>query len=467
MITDKQTPYRMINDEQLHQLRAREDKIFFERTKKSKEAFDNAQEMLLNGTPTPWMGDWGTQHPIFVSTASGNKLTDIDGNVYTDYCLGDTGAMFGHSPEATAEIVAKQVRQGITFMMPTLDSLEIGKELGKRFGLPLWQVGMTATEANRYVIRYCRALTGRPKVLSVNESYHGSLDETLPHIGPDGKLELRSEYDMNPAIPKDLLSRVVEFNDVEALERELSYKDCACVIIEPVMTNCGMVLPEPGYHEKLRELCTKYGTYLIIDETHTFSNGYGGYTKEYGLQPDFLTLGKSIAGGIPVSVYGFTKEIGDKINETFGRKGVSDPMGISGTLSGNAFAIAAMRETLTKVATPEAFEKMFASQNRFSDGLEAVLAKHDIPWSLTRSGARCELQFMPTLPKSGSEAKDHFDWQLMYYTHVYLANRGILITPFHNMMLFPPVATDEDIDALIKGWDDCLGELAELGRKNK
>jgi glutamate-1-semialdehyde 2,1-aminomutase len=233
------------------------------------------------------------------------------------------------------------------------------------------------------------------------------------------------------------------------------------------MTNCGMVLPEPDYHEKLRELCTKYGTYLVIDETHTFSNGYGGYTKEYGLNPDFITLGKSIAGGIPVSVYGFTKKIGEKINETFGEKGVSDPMGISGTLSGNAFAIAAMRETLTKVATPEAFEKMFASQNRFSDGLEAVLAKHNIPWSLTRSGARCELQFMPTLPKNGSDAKNHFDWQLMYYTHIYLANRGILITPFHNMMLFPPVATDEDIDALIKGWDDCLGELAELGRNNR
>lgn len=467
MITDKQTPYRMVNDEQLSKLRAREDAIFFERTKKSKEAFENAQEMLLNGTPTPWMGDWGTQHPIFVDTASGNRLVDIDGNEYIDFCLGDTGAMFGHSPEATAEIVSKQVRKGITFMMPTLDSLEIGKELGKRFGLPLWQVGMTATEANRYVIRICRALTGRAKVLSMNESYHGSLDETLPHIGPDGKLQLRSEYDMNPGVPKDLLSRVIEFNDLEALERELAHEDCACVLAEPVMTNCGMVLPIDGYHEKLRELCTKYGTYLVIDETHTFSNGYGGYTKEYGLKPDFITLGKSIAGGIPVSVYGFTKEIGDAINATFGHKGVSDPMGISGTLSGNAFAIAAMRETLQKVATPEAFERMFAGQNRLSDGIEEVLKKHDIPWSLTRSGARCELQFMPTLPKNGTDAKDHFDWQLMYYTHVYLSNRGLLITPFHNMMLIPPVATDEDIDRLIKGWDDCLGELAEIGRTNK
>lgn len=464
MITDKKTPYRVIGDEQLQVLKKRENDKFLARTKKSKEAFAQAQEMLLNGTPTPWMGDWGTDHPIFLSKAVGNRLTDIDGNEYIDFCLGDTGAMFGHSPEATAEIVSKQVRQGITTMMPTLDALEIGKELGARFGLPLWQVGMTATEANRYVIRICRALTGRGKVLCMNECYHGSLDETLPHIGPDGNLELRSDYDMNPAIPKDLLTRVVEFNDVEALERELAHKDCACVLAEPVMTNCGMVLPDEGYLEKLRELCTKYGTYLVIDETHTFSNGWGGYTKAHGLKPDFITLGKSIAGGIPVSVYGFTKEIGEAINATFGHKGVSDPMGISGTLSGNAFAIAAMNHTLKNVATPEAFERMIAGQERLSDGLDAVLAKNNIPWSLTRSGSRCELQFMPTLPKNGTEAKDHFDWELMYYTHSFLSNRGILITPFHNMMLIPPVATDEDIDKLIQAWDDCLTELAELGK---
>jgi len=464
MITNKKTPYRLVTDEQLKRLKAREDERFIERTTKSKEAYDKAQEMLLNGVPSPWMGDWGTKHPIFLSTASGNRLTDIDGNQYIDFCLGDTGAMFGHSPEDTVEIVSKQVRQGITTMLPTLDALEIGKELGKRFGLPLWQVGMTATEANRYVFRICRVLSGRPKVLSMNESYHGSLDETLPHIGPDGKLELRSEFDMNPAISKDLLSRVVEFNDVEALERELAYEDCACVIAEPVMTNCGMVLPAPGYLEKLRELCTKYGVYLVIDETHTFSNGYGGYTRAYGLKPDFITLGKSIAGGIPVSVYGFTKEVGERINETFGRKGVSDPMGISGTLAGNAFAIAAMRVTLQKVATPEAFERMFAGQERLSDGLEAILAEHDVPWSITRSGARCELQFMPTLPRNGSEAKNYFDWELIYYTHLYLANRGLLITPFHNMMLVPPMATDEDIDCLIKAWNDCIVELVDFAK---
>lgn len=463
MITDKKTPYRVISDDNLAKLKAREDKTFQERTQKSKETFNKAQEMLLNGTPTPWMGDWGTEHPIFVEMAKGNRLFDIDGNEYIDFCLGDTGAMFGHSPDATADIVTKQVRRGITTMLPSTDSLEIGIELGKRFGLPLWQVAMTATEANRYVIRICRALTGRPKVLSMNESYHGSLDETLPHIGEDGKLKLRSDYDMNPGVPKEALSRVVEFNDVDALEEALSHEDCACVLAEPVMTNCGMVLPDDGYLDKLRELCTKYGTYMVIDETHTLSNGYGGYTGTYGLKPDFVTLGKSIAGGIPVSVYGFTHEVGEAINGTFGHKGVSDPMGISGTLSGNAFAIAAMNETLKKVATPQAFDRMIAGQERLSDGLDAILKKNNIPWSLTRSGARCELQFMPTLPRNGTDAKNHFDWELMYYTHSFLSNRGILITPFHNMMLVPPVATNEDIDKLINAWDECLTEMAELG----
>lgn len=465
MITDYKSPYRLVTDEQLAKLRAEEDKLFKERTKKSREAFDQAHANLLNGVPMPWMGDWGTDYPIFLDHAEGNRCYDIDGNEYVDFCLGDTGAMFGHSPAATAAKVAEQAKRGITTMMPTLDALEIGKELEKRFGLPTWQVAMTATEANRYVIRNARALTQRPKILVMQECYHGSLDETLPHINDEGKLALRTEYDSNPGLPKDQLTRVVEFNDLEAAERELAHEDCAAVLLEPVMTNCGMVLPAEGYLEGLRKLCDKYGTYMIIDETHTLSNGYGGCTKAWNLKPDFVTLGKSIAGGIPVAVYGFTKEITEKINATYGNAGVSDPMGIGGTLAANQFAIAAMRETLANVATEEAFEKMFRGQNRLSDGLEAVLKKYGVQWSLTRSGARCEMQFMPTLPKNGSEAKHSFDWQLMYYTHVYLSNRGILITPFHNMMLVSPVTSDEDIDRMIQGWDDCIATLVKASQE--
>lgn len=465
MITDMKSSYRGVTDEQLAVLRAREDELYLRRTPKSRATFASAQEMLLNGVPMPWMGDWGTSHPLFVDSASGNRITDIDGNCYIDFCLGDTGAMFGHSPEPTAEAVCRQVRRGITTMLPTEDSLWIGRDLARRFGMPFWQVAMTATEANRYVIRICRTLTGRPKTLVMNECYHGSVDETLPHRGEDGRLALRSPFDINPGLPKDALTRVVEFNDPDALERELAHRDVACVLAEPVMTNCGMVLPAPGYLESMRQLCNRYGTLLVIDETHTFSSGPGGYTAMHGLQPDFITLGKSIAGGIPVAVYGFTAEMADRINLSFGRKSVADPMGIGGTLSGNAFAIAAMRATLEKVATEEAFARMIAGQERISDGLDAALKRHDLPWSVTRCGARCEMQFMPHLPVNGSEAKAQFDWQLIYYTHLYLANRDVLITPFHNMMLVPPMATDDDIDRLVAVWDSCMAEIAGLRGK--
>ena len=462
MITDMKSPYRGLSDAQLAGLQAREDALFQERTPKSKIAFTKAQEMLLNGVPMPWMGDWGTSHPIFVKSAIGNRVTDIDGNTYIDFCLGDTGAMFGHCPDATAEAVCRQVRRGITTMLPSEDALWIGRELAKRFGLPFWQVAMTATEANRYVLRICRTLTGRPKVLIMNECYHGSIDETLPHIGPDGRLALRSPFDINPGLPKEALTRVVEFNDLEALDRELAHGDVACVLAEPVMTNCGMVLPAPGYLERLRELCDRHGSLLVIDETHTFSTGPGGYTAAYGLQPDFLTLGKSIAGGIPVAVYGFTAAMAERINASFGKKSVADPMGIGGTLSGNAFALAAMRSTLEQVATAEAFRRMTAGQERIADGLEAAIRAHGLPWSVTRCGARCEMQFMPDLPTNGSEAKRNFDWQLIYYTHLYLANRNVLITPFHNMMLVPPMASDQDIDRLVAVWESCMAEIALL-----
>ena len=457
---------KAISDAQLANLMQREVERFKNRTPKSAKVFLEAGDVLLNGVPMPWMSDWSSPHPIYVDTASGARITDIDGNTYLDFCLGDTGAMFGHSPPATAAAVAEQVRKGITTMLPGEDAPWVARELGRRFGLPYWQVAMTATEANRYVIRICRALTRRPKTLVFNECYHGSLDEALVHLDDKGRVALRCEFDTNPGLPKEAVARVVEFNDASALAAALSHKDVACILAEPVMTNCGMVLPEPGYHEELRELATKYGAYLIIDETHTFSAGPGGYTAAHGLQPDFITLGKSIAGGIPVAVYGFTAQIAAQINASFGRKPVSDPMGIGGTLSANAFAVNAIRATLTHVATEAAFKKMIAGANRLADGLAAAIKKHGLPWSVTRCGARAEMQFMPHPPRKGSEAKAAVYWDLIAYTHLYLANRGILVTPFHNMMLVSPVTTDEDIDLLVKTWEKCMAELAAAAGKN-
>lgn len=459
-----QLTHKVVSEPLLADLMKREVERFKRRTPQSAGVFRDARDVLLNGVPMPWMSDWGSPHPIYVEAASGNCITDIDGNTYIDFCLGDTGAMFGHSPPATATAVSEQVRKGITTMLPSEDAPWIARELGRRFGLPYWQVAMTATEANRYVIRICRTLTDRPKTLVFNECYHGSLDEALVHLDEDGRVALRCEFDSNPGLVKDSVSRVVEFNDVSALESALCHEDVACILAEPVMTNCGMVLPAPGYHAKLRELATKYGTYLIIDETHTFSSGPGGYTAAHGLKPDFVTLGKSIAGGIPVAVYGFTAQIADRINASFGRKPVSDPMGIGGTLSANAFAINAIRATLTHVATDKAFEKMITGANRMADGLEAAIKRHDLPWSVTRCGARAEMQFMPQPPTKGSEAKAVVYWDLIAYTHLYLANRGVLVTPFHNMMLVSPVTSNEDIDLLVNAWDECMAELAAVAR---
>jgi glutamate-1-semialdehyde 2,1-aminomutase len=445
-------PSKLLTNERLKTLMNREIELFTNRTPASAKVFQQAEKVLLNGVPMPWMSDWGSPYPIFVEAASGNRITDIDGNTFVDFCLGDTGAMFGHSPPATAAAVSAQVHKGITTMLPSEDAPWVGREFARRFGLPYWQVAMTATEANRYVIRICRTLTRRPKTLVFNECYHGSLDEALVHLDENGRVALRSEFDSNPGLVKDAVSRVVEFNDVSALEAALSHEDVACILAEPVMTNCGMVLPEPGYHDQLRKLATTYGAYLIIDETHTFSSGPGGYTAAHGLQPDFVTLGKSIAGGIPVAVYGFTAQIADRINASFGRKPVSDPMGIGGTA------------TLTHVATDQAFEKMIAGANRMADGLEAAIQKHALPWSITRCGARAEMQFMPHAPKTGSAAKAAVYWDLIAYTHLYLANRGVLVTPFHNMMLVAPMATDADIDLLVNIWEECMAELVGLAR---
>ena len=457
------SPDNVVTDQQLKNLMKREIDLFRERTPKSSVMFSEAREVMLNGVPMPWMSDWSSPYPIYVASACGAGITDIDGNFYVDFCLGDTGAMFGHSPPQTAAAVSEQVSKGITTMLPSPDATWVAGELGNRFGLPYWQIAMTATEANRYVIRICRTLTKRPKILVFNECYHGSLDEALVHLGPSGRVVLRSEFDSNPGVLKETLTRVVEFNDVTALEDALSHKDVACVLAEPVMTNCGMVLPDSGYHDRLRELATRYGTYLVIDETHTYSSGMGGYTTAHGLKPDFVTLGKAIAGGIPVAVYGFTAHVADRINATFGLKAVSDPMGIGGTLSANALAISAMQATLRFVATEAAFEKMIAGANRMADGLEAAIKKHCLPWSVTRCGARAELQFMPNAPKNGFEAKAAVNWNLIAFTHLCLANRGILVTPFHNMMLVSPVTSDESIDLLVKTWDECMDELAGLG----
>ncbi len=410
----------------------------------SRELFERAKAHLHDGVPMSWMTRWAGAFPLFVEQAKGARFTDVDGRTYVDFCLGDTGAMTGHAPDAALVAIKAQLDRGITFMLPTEEALEVSAELSRRFSLPSWQLAMTATDANRFVIRIARQITGRPKVLVFNWCYHGTVDETFATLGPDGRVGPRAG-NVGPPVDPAVTTRVVEFNDLAALERALAHGDVACVLAEPAMTNIGIVLPDPGYHAALRALTRKHGTLLVIDETHTVSAGPGGCTLAWGLEPDFVTVGKAIASGIPAAVYGFTEEVATRWRAATARD-LADTGGIGGTLAGNALAVAAMRATLGEVLTEAAYARMIPLAERFAAGVEGVIAEQGLPWIVKRLGARAEYWFRATAPRNGGEAAAAVDAELDRYMHLAALNRGVLMTPFHNMALMCPVTNAADVD---------------------
>jgi glutamate-1-semialdehyde 2,1-aminomutase len=411
---------------------------------RSRQLFEQAKAHLHDGVPMSWMTRWAGAFPLFVERAKGAHFTDVDGKSYVDFCLGDTGAMTGHGPDAALVAIKAQLDRGITFMLPTEEALAVSGELARRFGLPSWQLAMTATDANRFVIRIARQITGRGKVLVFNWCYHGTVDETFATLGPDGRVGPRPG-NVGPPVDPAVTTRVVEFNDLAALERELAMGDVACVLAEPAMTNIGIVLPDPGFHEALRALTRKHGTLLVIDETHTLSAGPGGCTRAWGLSPDFVTLGKAIASGIPAAVYGFTAEVAARWRAVTDRD-LSDTGGIGGTLAGNALAVAALRATLGEVLTEAAYGRMIPLAERFAAGVEGIIAELELPWIVKRLGARAEYWFRATPPRNGGEAAAAIDGELDRYMHLAALNRGVLMTPFHNMALISPATTAADVD---------------------
>jgi glutamate-1-semialdehyde 2,1-aminomutase len=361
----------------LSSLLNQEEQLFHNTHHKSHELYQRARKSLHGGVPMLWMIRWAGSFPVFVREAKGARFTDVDGNSYLDLCLGDTGAMTGHSPEATVNAITQQIQKGITLMLPYEDVIWVGEELQRRFGLPYWQFTLTATDANRFALRMARMITGRPKILVFNYCYHGSVDESFLVLDEEGTPMSRPN-NMGPQIDPLLTTKVIEFNDIAALETVLSAQDVAAVLAEPVMTNIGIIHPEPGYHEALRELTRKYGTYLIIDETHTICTGPGGYTASFGLHPDFLTIGKPLAGGVPAAVYGFTEEVARAFSERLDVDD-ADAGGIGGTLAGNALSIAAMKATLQHVLTDEFYNTSIALQKYFTEGVESVIEEFNLP----------------------------------------------------------------------------------------
>ena len=435
---------RTLDRSSLERLMAAEMAAFERANPRSRALWERARGSLLDGVPMNWMVKWAGPFPLFVDEARGAAFTDVDGHEYVDFCLGDTGAMAGHGPEPTVRAVERQLRRGITHMLPTEDAIVAGDELRRRFGPRYWQFTLTATDANRFAIRLARHITGRSKILVHNHNYHGSVDETFAWLGPDGAVVKRRGNIGAPVEPSET-TRVVEFNDLDAFERELAHGDVAAALMEPALTNVGIVLPEPGYHEGVRELTRRHGTLLINDETHTICAGPGGYTGAHGLRPDMLTIGKTIGGGIPVGAYGFTEEVGDRIHDAIDRED-SDVGGIGGTLAGNALTLAAVRATLTEVLTDEAFARMIPLGARWEEGVAGVLRARDVPWHVTRLGARAEYHFMPHPPRNGSEQWANGDPDLERFLHLFAMNRGVLMTPFHNMALMSPATTEADVD---------------------
>jgi glutamate-1-semialdehyde 2,1-aminomutase len=434
---------RTIDRNRLTAALAAERRRFIAEHPRSQALFEEAKSSLLDGVPMNWMIRWAGDYPLFIRDGSGARFTDVDGREYIDFCLGDTGAMTGHAPKESIEAIVDRLRRGTTFMLPTEDSIWVGRELQRRFGLPYWQVAMTATDANRFAIRLSRQLTGRKLILVHNWCYHGTVDETIITInnGVPGP----KPGNIGPAVDPALTTKVVEINDLAALKKALEPGDVACVLVEPALTNIGIVLPDPGYHEALRKITRDTGTLLIIDETHTICAGPGGYTKAYGLEPDMLTIGKPIASGVPAAVYGFTREVADRVRASTD-KNTADTGGIGGTLAGNALALAAMRATLDKVLTDQAFEHTIALGQRFAEGVDGIIKERGLPWHVTRLGCRAEYWFCPRPPRNGGEAAAAIDPELDRYMHLAALNRGILMTPFHNMALMAPQATAADVD---------------------
>jgi glutamate-1-semialdehyde 2,1-aminomutase len=441
----------------LQTLMQREQKKFVDERPKSEALFERARKSLLAGVPMNWMVKWAGAFPPFVREAQGAHFFDVDGLRYTDFCLGDTGAMTGHSPFSTVKAAEGQMRRGITLMLPGEDSILVAEELQKRFNLPYWQFALTATDANRFSIRLARQITGRPKILVFNWCYHGTVDETFITIEGNGAAGPRPG-NIGPPVNPAVTTKVVEFNDIDALEATLHSEDVACVLAEPAMTNVGIVHPQAGYHQALRELTRKHGTLLIIDETHTICAGPGGFTRAENLEPDVLVFGKAIGAGIPGAAYGFSQEVADRIVAKQELENC-DVGGIGGTLAGNALSLAAMRATLTKVLTKEAFDRMIPLAERWTAGVAKAIKEAGLPWHVTRLGCRAEYLFAAQEPVNGSQAHDAMDFELERFMHLYAMNRGILLTPFHNMALMSPQTENDDVDRHTKVFREAVREL--------
>lgn len=442
------TPTFSIDRNRLATLRQQESRRYLDTHPRSVALAAEDARHYLFGVPLHWMRDWPTPAALHVARAEGNRLWCADGHEYIDFCLGDTGAMFGHSPAPVARAIVAQAQRGLTAMLPSTLTAEVGQRLSECFGLPRWQVTLSASDANRFVLRWARAVTGRSKALVFDGCYHGTVDDTLVDMDSQQRTVTRASL-LGQVHDLALGTVVVPFNDIQAVDRALARGDVACVLTEPALTNCGLVPPEPGFLQALQQACRRHGALFVLDETHTVSSGWGGHARVEGLEPDLVVIGKAIAGGLPCAVYGFSEAVNARM-EAAKRAAPDGHSGIGTTLSANLLAMATLHASLGEVMTPANYTTMLATGAALEARLRETLAEAGAPWSITRLGARMELQFCTEPPHDAAQARAAMDEALEGALHLWLLNRGIVITPFHNMLLVAPQTGETDIAALAR-----------------
>ncbi len=443
----------------IHTLRDKERQRFTRTHPASMAQADAARRHYLFGVPLHWMRDWPSPATLAVEQAQGATLTCADGHRYTDFCLGDTGAMFGHSPPALARALAEQATQGLTCMLPSTRSVAVGEGLQRVFGLPQWQMALSASDANRFALRWARGVTRRPMLLVFDGCYHGAVDDTLVDMDPSSGRTLPRASVLGQVHNHDRFTRVAPFNDLSALEAALAQSDVAALLAEPALTNFGLVPPAEGFWPAARELCRRHGVLFIMDETHTVSTALGGYAREHRLDPDLLVVGKAVAGGLPCAVYGFTADLARRMTQA--KEAAPDGhSGIGTTLAGNALTLAALDAALTHLHTEANYRHMLSVAEQLEQGLVERIHRAGQPWTVTRLGARMELQFMDHTPRDAQDVRDHARSDLEAFTHLFMLNRGVLLTPFHSMMLVSPATTAAHVQQLLGVFDELLAALA-------
>ena len=446
----------MIAESRIAELMKSEVERFIDQHPESQAVANQSHSSLLAGVPMPWMKRWAGPFPVVADRAEGGSIFDIDGNKYVDFCLGDTGSMTGHANAPISQAISLQAQRGFTTMLPSSDISWVANHLAERFRMSKWQFCLSATDANRFSLRIARALSGKPKIVVNDWCYHGTVDETLVILDEKGQTVSRPGA-IGPQVDPGTTTLAVPFNDLDAMERALATGEVACVLMEPALTNIGIVLPQPGYLEGVRRLTKQYGVILILDETHTICAGPQGASRLWGIDADMLVIGKTIGGGIPVAAYGMSSEVAVKVEALMHGHDL-DVSGIGGTLSGSALAGAAIRATLTHALRQEDFDIAIPLATRWSTGVQAIIDQHGLPWTVQQLGCRAEYWFSEH-PQNGAQAAASVNDGLESFMHLYALNRGILLTPFHNMALMTPFHSEDDVDLHTSVFSDCVREL--------